>query len=157
MPNVSLRAQWPLLLLFVAVVIGIGFFVGLVSAPGPWFDGLAKPDAFIVPDWLSGLVWLLLCFAFAVAGWRLWLQDSASVETRMWLAILIVSWWFSPTFFVARMPWAAFVVIAFLALLMIAFIVRTWHRERLSAWLFVPCAAWVAYAAVITGWIAALN
>lgn len=156
MTTISLRNSWPLLLLFAAVVMGIGFVVGLISAPGPWFDTLAKPP-YIVPPVLNSIVWFLLCIAFAVAGWRLWLLDSSSVETRLWLASLIVSWWFSPVFFIARAPYAALAVIICLIALMLIFIVRAWRTDRLSAILFVPCTAWVAYAAVITAMIASMN
>jgi tryptophan-rich sensory protein len=153
----SLRTSWPLLLLFLALVMGIGFVVGLVSAPGPWFATLAKPDAFIIPDWLNSLIWALLCVAFAVAGWRLWLQDSSSVEMRLWLAILILSWWFSPVFFLVRSPLIAFAVIAVLLLMMVAFIFRAWDRERVCAWLFVPCSLYILYVAVMTGAIVWMN
>jgi tryptophan-rich sensory protein len=152
----SLRTHWPLLLLFIAMVMGIGFVVGLISAPGAWFDSLRKPD-YIVPAWFSAPVWFLLCIAFAVAGWRLWLRDSSSTETRLWLAILILSWWYSPVFFVARTPMIALAIIALLTLLMIVFVARAWSLDRVSAWLFVPCTAWVAYAAVVTAAITGMN
>jgi tryptophan-rich sensory protein len=154
--TISLRDNWPLLLLFVAVVMGIGFVVGLISTPGPWFETLNKPP-YILPDAISGAVWFLLCVAFAIAGWRLWLIDSSSTETRLWLASLIVSWWFSPIFFVARAPTAALAVIICLLALMLIFIVRTWRVDRLSAILFIPCAAWILYAVVLTAMIVSLN
>lgn len=156
MTTYSLRSNWPLLLLFVVIVMGIGFVVGLISSPGAWFDGLAKP-AYIVPQWVSTPVWILLCMAFAISGWRLWLQDSSSVETRLWLAILIFSWWYTPTFFVARAPYLALAVILVLSGLMLVFILRTWTVDRVSSWLFVPCTAWVMYAAAITAAIVSMN
>lgn len=154
--TISLRNNWPLLLLFIAVVMGIGYVVGLISAPGPWFESLNKPD-YIAPPSISGPVWVLLCIAFAVSGWRLWLIDSSSVETRLWLASLIVSWWFMPIFLIAHLPYVALVVIALLLALMLIFIVRTWSVDRLSAFLFIPCAAWVGYAALLTYVIASMN
>jgi tryptophan-rich sensory protein len=155
-PAISLRNNWPLLLLFVAIVMGIGFVVGLISAPGPWFESLRKPD-YIVPTWISGPIWVLLCVAFAISGWRLWLIDSSSVETRLWLASLIVSWWFSPLFLVAQLPYAALIVLILLIALMLIFSVRTWTVDRVSALLFIPCTAWVIYAAAITYVIASMN
>jgi tryptophan-rich sensory protein len=99
----------------------------------------------------------MLCIAFAVAGWRLWLIDSSSFETRLWLAILILSWWYNPIFFVARAPMAALVVIGLLAVLMLIFVVRTWTADRISSLLFVPCLAWVVYATMLTAWVIQLN
>jgi tryptophan-rich sensory protein len=154
--TISIRNSWPLLALFIAIVMGIGFVVGLISAPGSVVQQLTLPPA-VLPEYLSSVIWFLLCIAFAVAGWRLWLIDSASLETRLWLAILILSWWYSPLFFIARAPLAAFVVIALLTFLMLVFIWRTWTRDRVSALLFIPCALWVAYATVLTGWVIQLN
>jgi translocator protein len=154
--NISIRKSWPLLLLFVAIVMGVGFVVGLIAAPGAWVQQLVMPPL-VLPSSISTGVWFLLCVAFAVAGWRLWLIDSASFETRLWLAILILSWWFSPVFFVARAPMAALVVIALLTVLMLLFVVRTWRTDRVSSLLFIPCTAWVAYTTVLTAWVIQLN
>jgi benzodiazapine receptor len=153
---ISLRHSWPLLAILAAVVMGVGFVVGLIAAPGSWAQQLAVPPI-VLPPWLSTAVWFALCIAFAVAGWRLWLIDSASFEMRLWLAILILSWWYSPVFFVARAPMAALVVIALLAVLMLIFVVRTWKADRVSSLLFIPCLAWVIYATVLTAWVIQLN
>ncbi len=154
--TLSLRANWPLLLLFVAAVMGIGFVVGLISAPGPYIATLELPP-YVVGEPANTIVWFLLCIAFAVAGWRLWLLDSSSPETRLWLATLILSWWFSPVFFVARAPYAALAVIVVLAGLMTIFCLRTWTVDRVSSLLFIPCTVWVIYTAVMTAWVIAIN
>jgi translocator protein len=154
--TISIRDSWPLLLLFVAIVMGIGFVVGLISAPTAMVQQLTLPPA-VLPDYINSTIWFFLCIAFAVAGWRLWLIDSSSLETRLWLAILILSWWYSPLFFIARSPLAAFVVIALLTVLMLVFVIRTWKADRISSFLFIPCLAWVAYATVLTGWVIQLN
>ena len=39
----------------------------------------------------------------------------------------------------------------------IAFIVTAWRQDRLAAWLFVPYAAWVAFASALNGSILMLN
>ena len=39
----------------------------------------------------------------------------------------------------------------------IAFIAVSWRQERVAAWLLVPYAAWVAFAATLNGSIFALN
>lgn len=136
--------------------MGVGFVVGMIAAPGPWVRELTLPPT-LLPDYVNTVTWVVLCFAFAVSGWRLWLIDSSAIEMRLWLAILILSWWFGPLMFVARLPLAALVVIALLAVLMVVFIVRTWRVDRLSSILFIPCVAWVAYAAVMTAWLITLN
>jgi benzodiazapine receptor len=39
----------------------------------------------------------------------------------------------------------------------IAFIAASWQRDHIAAWLFVPYAAWVAFASVLNASIFALN
>lgn len=131
--------------------------VGLVAAPrAGYLDSLNIPDL-ILPPAVSGPLWLALAIAFAVAGWRLWTIDPMSTETRIWLAIQIISWWFSPAFFLIRAPILALAVIAALSALMLWFILRTWHRDRVSAYLFIPCLLYVGYTTAMTAAIVAMN
>lgn len=157
MTTISLRREWPLLLLFTGGIIGIGLVVGLLTEPGgEYLASLEIPDL-VPPQWLSTLTWLLLCLAFAIAGWRLWLRDPSSIETRLWLVTLILSWWFSPVFYVIRSPSLALAVILIMFTVMVVFIFRCWSRDRLSALLFIPCLLWVGYAAAMTAAIVAMN
>ena len=156
MSSISLKQGWPLLLLFVGGVIGIGLVVGLIAEPGPWFQELRVPDLF-VPDWISAPLWFLLAMAFAIAGWRLWLLDSSSPEMRLWLGVQILSWWYAPVFFLIRSPVLALVVISLMAALMIWFLIRTWTYDRISSWLFLPCFVWVSYIAAMNLAVVMMN
>lgn len=156
MPSVSLRQGWPLLLLFIAVVMGMGWLVGLIAAPGDYVAGLRTLDL-VLPTAISGALWVVLSVSFAVAGWRSWTIDFNSLEMRYWLAALILSWWFSPAFFMLRSPLLALVVVMLLLAVMALYTVRTWKTDRLSAWLFVPSVAYIGYIAAMTGAIVAMN
>jgi benzodiazapine receptor len=145
-----------LLLLFIGGVIGIGFVVGLIADPGPWFEELRIPDL-VLPEWISTPLWFLLATAFAVAGWRLWMLDSSSHEMRLWLGIQILSWWYSPVFFLIRAPALALGIIAIMAALMIWFMARAWSRDRISSYLFIPCFLWVAYVVAMNAAIVMMN
>ena len=145
-----------MLLLFVGGVIGIGIDVGRIAAPGPWLQELRIPDL-VLPDWISTPLWFLLATAFAVAGWRLWMLDSSSLEMRLWLGIQILSWWYSPVFFLIRSPLLALGVIVVMALLMLWFMLRTWRLDRISSYLFIPCFLWVAYVVAMNAAIVTMN
>jgi tryptophan-rich sensory protein len=99
----------------------------------------------------------VLSVAFAIAGWRNWIIDSNSTEMRLWLATLILSWWFSPAFFIIRMPALALIIIAAIFVLMLWYLTRTWSRDRLSFWLFAPSALYIAYVTAMTAAIVAMN
>lgn len=157
MTTISLRREWPLLLLFIGGIFGIGLVVGLVTDPGSaYLATLTIPDL-VPPEWLSTIIWVLLCLAFAISGWRLWLRDHSSTETRLWLATLILSWWYSPAFYIIRSPLLALGVLLLMAMLMALFIFRCWGRDRISALLFIPSLLWVGYAAAMTAAIVAMN
>ena len=156
MPSVSIRQNWVLLLAFIAIVIGIGTVVGLIATPGDYVGTLKMP-LYVMPQLVSSILGLLLSVAFAVAGWRNWVVDSNSTHMRLWLAVLILSWWFSPAFFIIRMPALALGIIAAIFVLMLWYLMRTWSRDRLSFWLFVPSLAYIAYVAAMTAAIVAMN
>lgn len=145
-----------MLLLFVGGVIGIGLVVGLIADPGPSLQELRIPDL-VPPDWVTTPLWFLLATAFAVAGWRLWMLDSASLEMRLWLSIQILSWWYAPVFFLIRLPAAALGIISIMAVLMVWFMLRVWNRDRISCYLFIPCFLWVAYVVAMNAAIVVMN
>lgn len=145
-----------MLLLFVGGVIGIGLVVGLIADPGPSLQELRIPDL-VPPDWVTAPLWFLLATAFAVAGWRLWMLDSASLEMRLWLSIQILSWWYAPVFFLIRLPAAALGIISIMAVLMVWFMLRVWNRDRISCYLFIPCFLWVAYVVAMNAAIVVMN
>ena len=154
--TLSLKRGWPLLLLFVGGVIGIGYVVGLIAAPGPWLAELRIPDL-VLPDSISTPLWFLLATAFAVAGWRLWVLDSASLEMRLWLGIQILSWWYAPVFFLIRSTLLALIIILIMAVLMVWFMLRAWRSDRISLYLFIPCFLWVAYVVAMNAAIVVMN
>lgn len=51
----------------------------------------------------------------------------------------------------------ALVVILLLLASIIAFVVAAWRLDRVSAWIFVPYAVWVAFASVLNASILMLN
>lgn len=156
MPSVSVKQGWPLLVAFLAIVLGIGAVVGYISAPGDYARQLNMPPL-VLPETVSGIIWIVLASAFAVTGWRNWEIDSNSLEMRLWLAVLILSWWFAPALFIIRSPLLALAIIVAILVLMLWFAVRTWKAERVSFWLSAPGAVYVAYLAAMTAAVAALN
>lgn len=156
MPTVSIKQNWPLLLVFLAVVLGIGLVVGLIAAPGDYVGQLKMPP-FVLPEAISGVLGLALSLAFAIAGWRTWVIDSNATEMRLWLATLILSWWFSPAFFIVRMPVLALAIIAGILGLMIWFEARTFSRDRIAFWLVAPSVLYIGYVAAMTAAIVAMN
>ena len=144
------------LVLFLGLVLGGGLAIGVLVAPGEWYANLNKPP-FNPPNWLFGPVWFALYVLIAIAGWRTFLAEPNGTAMKLWYGQMVLNWLWSPVWFGLHLLWPAFVVIIAILALIVAFIARRWNSDRLSAWLFVPYAAWVAFASLLNLSIAILN
>jgi tryptophan-rich sensory protein len=142
--------------LFVVAVVGTGLLIGYLTRPGEWYESLAKP-AFNPPPWVFGPVWTVLYVMIALAGFRISRASPGSAAMRWWFAQMALNWLWSPAFFGAEMPWLALAIIVALLAGIAVFIAKAWELDRPAAWLFVPYAAWVAFATALNGSIAVLN
>jgi len=132
------------------------------SSVGGWYQGLSKP-AFNPPDWLFGPVWTLLYAMIATAGWRVWrlrgwaTKGVPNAELLAWAVQLGLNLCWSFVFFGARMIGAALVEIVVLLAAIVVTVRLFWRVDRAAAWLLVPYAAWVAFAALLNAALWRLN
>ncbi|MCB8839992.1 TspO/MBR family protein [Aurantimonas sp. VKM B-3413] len=140
---------------FLLVTVGGGALLGLVVDTGSWFQGLAKP-VFNPPDWVFAPVWGTLYILIGIAGWRVWRVSETRLQ-RLWWRQLTLNFAWPPIFFAAHLLAGGLVVILALLAAIIAFMAASWRHERVSALLFVPYLAWVAYASLLNGAIWWLN
>jgi tryptophan-rich sensory protein len=145
-----------LLALFLAVVIGVGAVIGISTAPGEWYAGLNKPP-FNPPNWVFGPVWFTLYVLIAIAGWRTFMTEPNGTAMKLWFGQMALNWLWSPVWFSLHLIWPAFIVILLIDGAVLAFIANRWSRDRLSAALFAPYAAWVLFASLLNLSIAILN
>jgi tryptophan-rich sensory protein len=75
--------RWLSLIGFLAIVIGGGLAIGFLTAPGDWYEGLAKASL-NPPAWLFAPVWTVLYVLIAVTGWRVWQRDRSGWPMRLW-------------------------------------------------------------------------
>ena len=75
---------------FLALVLGGGLAIGIVTAPGPWYASLAKPS-FNPPGWIFGPAWSVLYVLIAIAGWRLWNRARSSAAMKLWWLQLVLN------------------------------------------------------------------
>lgn len=148
--------KWLVLALFLAVIIGVGSLIGVSTAPGEWYANLNKPP-FNPPNWIFGPVWFALYVMIAIAGWRTFMRDPGGTAMKLWAGQMVLNWLWSPTFFTLHWLWPAMIVILATLATILAFIAVNWRTDRISAWLFVPYAAWVGFASALNLSIAILN
>jgi len=144
------------LALFLLLVVGGGMVNGMVNIPGPWYEALQKPW-FNPPNWLFGPAWTVLYILIAIVGWRIWERERSGRLMVVWWLQLALNFLWSPVFFGAQqIGWALVVVLGMLSAVL-AFIALAWNRDRTSAVLFLPYAAWVAFATLLNASIFLLN
>ena len=145
-----------LLAAFLILVIGIGGFIGTQNVPGVWYQGLNKPS-FNPPNWVFAPVWFTLYVMIAVAGWRTFKLAPISLAMGLWVIQMLLNWAWSPSFFGAENLWLGLAVIVPMLIAILAFITERWNRDRASAFLFMPYAAWVGFATLLNTSLALLN
>ena len=146
---------------FLALCLAVAAVGGAVTASsvGTWYPTLAKP-AFNPPNWIFAPVWTTLYFLMAIAAWRVWRRDGLR-QARWALALfalqlgLNLAW--SVLFFGMRMIGAALVEVVVLLLAIVATTLVFWQRDRVAGMLFLPYAAWVAFATVLNAALWRLN
>jgi tryptophan-rich sensory protein len=144
------------LVVFLLLVVGVGGLIGVGTAPDAWYEALQKPP-FNPPNWLFGPVWFALYVLIAIAGWRSWRRDPRGLPMALWGGQMLLNWAWSPVWFTLHLLWPALAIIVAMLVLIVAFIGVSWGRDRVAAWLFVPYAAWVAFATLLNLSIAMLN
>lgn len=144
------------LVLFVALVLGGGLVVGFVTAPAAWYATLSKPPL-TPPNWIFAPVWSALYIMIAIAGWRVWRKGCNNASTMLWWGQLALNFSWSPIFFLAQRTDIALGIIVLLLITIIGFITITWRQDKIASLLFVPYAAWVAFASFLNGAIWRLN
>ena len=117
---------------------------------------LAKP-AFVPPDWAFPVAWTILYVMIAIAGWRTFRREPSGKAMLAWAAQLALNFAWSPVMFTMHQIGAALVILVGMFVAIASYIGIEASRDRLAAALFVPYAAWVAFAGVLNAAIWGLN
>lgn len=144
------------LLVFVVGVVGIGWLIGATNLPGEWYAALAKPG-FVPSNWAFPVAWTILYIMIAVAGWRTFRREPSGRAMQVWAAQLALNFVWSPVMFTMHQIGAALVILICLFVAIVTYISLETSWDRLAAALFVPYAAWVAFAGLLNAAIWRLN
>lgn len=146
----------PIYIVFIVAVVAIGALIGVNNVPGEWYQSLNKPS-FNPPNWIFGPVWTALYVLIGIAGARTWTAGGFSARMQLWTAQMVLNFLWSPVFFGTQNPTLALVIIVPMLVCILAFIWKSQNVDRISMWLFVPYALWVAFATLLNGSIVLLN
>jgi len=143
-------------IIFVLIVLGIGFAIGSANLPGSWYAGLMKPP-FNPPNWVFAPVWSVIYLLIGLAGARTWQRAPYGIAMLLWIAQMLLNFAWSPIFFTWHRTGLALGIIVAMLLAIVGFIVECWAADRTAALLFVPYFAWVAFATLLNASIFMLN
>ena len=136
-----------LVLTFVAAAIGGALTVASLRT---WYDGLRKPT-WTPSGSVIGLIWTVLYFLMAIAGWAVW-REAGAAPALAWAAFAIqlalnVGW--SALFFGLRNPRAAFVEILALWVAILVTVLAFATISFAAGLLLVPYLVWVVIAGTL--------
>ena len=156
------RSPLPEILIAVAVTLTVGGLVGWITATSitTWYATLNKPW-FNPPDAVFGPVWTTLYVLMGIAAGLVWDAGPERRDVRIalgWFAVqLMLNGAWALIFFGARLPAFALAEIVLLLIAIIACMFAFARVRKTCAWLMLPYAAWVSFAAILNAAIVALN
>ena len=157
MPEITSRGLklWSLMG-FIALSLGGGTAIGILTEPAAWYTNLVKPS-FNPPNWVFGPVWSVLYVMIGIAGWLVWTSGRLKPAVELWWAQLVLNFLWSPIFFAMHHIGLAMVVISVLLVAIWSFVAATARQCPRAALLFVPYGLWVAFATVLNAFLFVLN
>jgi tryptophan-rich sensory protein len=139
------------------LVVGAAGAAGAFFPPGAWYAGLARPPL-APPNAVFAPVWSALYLGIAIAGWLVWRARPASpAPLALWTAQLALNAAWSWLFFGLHEPGLALVDIGLLLACVVGATLAFFGVRRAAGWLFVPYAAWVAFATYLNAGFWLLN
>jgi tryptophan-rich sensory protein len=146
----------------------ISFLVLLAACAGNVFTsrGMEWYGTIIIPPWTPsggfiGLVWTIIFVLSAVSALIFW--NKSSRDKRFWLILTLfllnagLNVFWSQLFFVRHLIAVALAEMILLWISTVLLMVLLRRISRLAAWLLLPYALWVAFAAYLTYQILILN
>ena len=151
----------------IAILTTLGIVLSLIFNTLEFFKLYPASDFFFGTTWSPSfgggselgiwpLLWGTLYIFIGFAGWRVWRSGLGAAHKLWWLQLALNFAW-PPVFFSAHTLGAALIVILALDAAVVAFMAATWRTERISALLFLPYLAWVAYASLLNAALWWLN
>jgi tryptophan-rich sensory protein len=141
------------------LTLGVGAVSGIATAHSidGWYATLAKPS-FNPPNDIFGPVWTTLYVLMGVAAWRVWRHVSLNNKAMLLFFVqLALNFAWSFIFFEAHAIAFALAEIVVLLFLILVTMAGFWRIDRFAGLLFVPYAAWVAFATALNAAIWQLN
>lgn len=155
------KATWKTYAFWIVLSVAAGLLSGWLTREGTeiYTDMLQKPPL-SPPGWLFGVVWTILYALMGISAARIYLAPPSWDRSRglnLFVAQLIVNFFWSPIFFNAQAYGFAFVWLLLLWVLVLLMILRFRKVDKTAARLQLPYLLWLTFAAYLNWAVWQLN
>ena len=154
--------DWKKLILSIILCQFTGIIGSIATIPAipSWYASLIKPP-FNPPSWIFGPVWTILYTIMGISLYLIWQKGINKKQVKeavkfFYLQLIFNSFW-SIIFFGLKNPFAAFVEIIILLILIAFVIIKFYKINKIAAFLLVPYLIWSSFATLLTYNIWILN
>lgn len=153
--------NWKTYLISILIALGIGGLSALLSMDSMRIYGemMVKPPL-APPGWLFPVVWTALYTLMGISAGMIWLSPQGADRSRglnLYIAQLIVNFFWSLLFFNAQAFGFAALWLILLWVLVLLMILQFWKVDQLAAKLQIPYLIWLTFAAYLNISIWILN
>lgn len=153
--------MWRPYIISVLIAMAVGGLSGLLSMSGmeAYSTSVMKP-ALTPPAWLFGVVWPILYALMGISAAKIWLSADSAAKSRglnLYIAQLIVNFFWSLIFFNAQAYGFAFVWLLLLLMLVLLMIIQFYKVDKKAALLQIPYLVWLTFAAYLNLGVWMLN
>ena len=145
----------------IALPLGGGIIVGLLTkGTMDTYDKLKKP-MFTLPNIVFPIVWILLYIFIGVAAYKIYeknkrgLNDSGAYFYYLVQLLINLLWPF--LFFSFRLYGVAFIIIIILLVLVVITVIKFYKSDKIAGILLIPYILWLFYGTILNYYIWILN
>ena len=155
------NANWKVYTLWIGLAEAAGLLSGLLSRVGMenFSQTVAQPPL-SPPGWLFPVVWTILYGLMGISAARIWLlppSDNRSRGLNLFLAQLVVNFFWSPIFFNTGAYGFALLWLLLLCVLVVLMILSFRKVDKTAALLQIPYLIWLTFAAYLNWGVWQLN
>lgn len=153
------KISWKVYLLWILVCEAVGALSGFLSREGMrLYEQMAVKPALSPPGWVFPIVWGLLFALMGIGAARISSSDDGRNRAlNLFIAQLVVNFFWPLLFFNAMAFGFAFIWLILLWILVLLMILSYWRIDQLAAWLQVPYLLWLTFAGYLNYMVVMLN
>ena len=155
------KTTWKTYAFWIGLSEAVGLLSGWLTREGTalYAEMLQKPP-FSPPGWVFPVVWTVLYALMGISAARVYLTPPSAARSRglnLFVAQLVVNFFWSPIFFNARAYGFAFFWLLLLWVLVLLMILQFRKVDKTAAYLQIPYLIWLTFAAYLNYAVWQLN